>query len=247
MYSHTITNFSQQPICFGTVLQNEDDDHPNQVKVQLAVLYEDGYNEVWANVASTYGGEQYGICFAPEVGEQVIVLFVSGNVPVVLASVRGSKAAPSECQKNLENLIKVIRTKGGNLIQIQDKKDHAEIQIQTPGGCFIQISDENQKITISDKDKKNSVELDAKNGNVAISAEKSISLKIGNSAVLEASKDKLALKSTQISVEATKSMEENIGQLKCSGKTIEMSAAGQIKVDTNGVLQMKGSLVKLNG
>lgn len=242
----TQMNFLQQSMCFGTVLQNQDKDHLNQVKVQLDVIYEKGYNEVWAYLAAPFGGEKYGFCFVPEVGEQVLVLFPFGELPIVLASVFGAKAAPKECSNNSDNYVKVIKTKGGNLIKIQDEKDHGEIQIQTCGGNFVNIADENSTITVSDKDKKNSVAIDGKKGNITILADKSISLKVGGTAVIEADKTSLKLKSSKISIKADQALEGNGGQLKLSGQTAKINATGQMEISSSGMTQVKGSILKLN-
>lgn len=240
-------NFSQQPICFGTILQNQDKDHPNQVKVQLATLYEEGFNETWAYLAIPFGGEQYGFHFVPEVGEQVLIAFPYGELPIVVASVCGSKEAPPECSDNPENHVKVLKTKGGNLLRINDKKDHTEILVQTAGGAILHFTDEDEKITVADKDNKNTIVLDAKNGDVTVSADKSVAIKVGGTAVLEADKSSLTLKSSKISIQADQALEEKGGQLKMSGQTAELNASGQVTISSNGMTQVTGSILKLNG
>lgn len=244
---HIQTNFPQQPVCFGKVLQNQDKDHPNQVKVQLSVLYEEGFNEAWAYLAVPFGGEQYGFHFVPEVGEQVLVLFPYDELPIVLSSVIGLKALPSECSDNKENYMKMIKTKGGNEICINDKKDNAEIQIKTAGGAALKFTDKDKKITIADKDEKNTVTVDSKSGNITISANKSISIKIDGKDVLTADKRSLTLKSAKISIQADQALQEKGGQLKLSGQTSEISASGQMKISSSGITQISGSILKLNG
>ena len=234
-----------QPFGFGKVIQNQDSDHPNQVKIQIASLYEDGSNEVWAYLSEPYGGEQYGISFVPEVGEQVLVAMPFGEIPIVLSSVRGLKQPVSS--ENKDNLVKTIKTKGGNLIEINDEQNSAVVTIQTAGGNVITISDKDKKIVVASQDGKNSVTIDAGGGNVTVEAGSSLSLKAGGKEVLKADAGSLTLTSTKVSIKADSTLEANGAQLKLSGQTAEMSGTGQLNLSSSGITQLKGSLLKLNG
>ena len=244
-----------QPFCFAKVLQNQDSEHPNQVKVQLALLYEEKYHETWAYLGEPYGSEQYGITFVPEVGEQVLVALPFGELPVVMTSIRGAKKPPEESDGNKDNLIKTIHTKGGNILKFQDKQDNAEITIQTAGGNYIKIEDKNPKISVTDKDGKNCIIIDAKSNKIEIQADdsvtvvgkKSISLKVGSKEVLKADQNSLTLKSTKITIQADQALEAKGAQLNLSGQTAKINASGQMEVSSSGVTQVKGSLLKLNG
>jgi len=244
-----------QPFCFAKVLQNQDKEHPNQVKVQLALLYEEKFHETWAYLGEPYGGEQYGITFVPEVGEQVLVALPFGELPVVMTSIRGVKKPSEESDGNQDNLIKTIHTKGGNILQFQDKKDNAEITIQTAGGNYIKIEDKNPKISLTDKKGKNCITIDAKNNKieilsddgVTVTAKKSLSLKIGSKEFLKADQNSLTLKNTKITIQADQALEAKGAQLNLSGQTAKLNASGQMEVSSSGITQVKGSILKLNG
>ena len=239
--------FSEQMFCYGKVLQNQDTDHPNQIKVQLSALYETTQNEVWANLAIPYGGEAYGISFVPEVEEQVLLALVSGEAPVVLSSIWGKQKQPKSCQDNPENQKKIIQTKGGNFILFQDEEKKAILRLQTADGFFVEIADESQTVTISDAEQKNTLELNAKSGTVTVKAEKKISWNVGGKEVFQADKNQVTIKSGAVTVQADQKLEEKGGQVKISGTAVEVEANANMMIKSNGVTQMDSILLKLNG
>ncbi len=235
----------QQPLCLGKVLQNQDKDHPNQVKVQLTVLYEEGFNEIWAYLTEPYGGDQYGLSFVPEVDEQVIVAMVSGSVPVVLGCLRGPKKAP--VSDNKDNNVKVIRTKGGNEIKITDEKGKAAVSITTKDGHKVTIEDEPKKLTISDKAGKNKIEIDGKGNTMTLTADKTFSVKVGSKEALKITSSDVTVKADNITIKANNTLKGDGGQLKLNGKTSELKASGELKGTSSGITTVKGSMLKLNG
>lgn len=235
----------RQPLCIGKVLQNQDKDHPNQVKVQLTVLYEEGFNEIWAFLTEPYGGEQYGMTFVPEVGEQVIVAMISGTVPVVLGCLRG--AGKATVGDNKDNLVKTIRTKGGNEIRMTDESGKASVTIKTKDGLTITIADEQKKLSLSDKDGKNKIEIDGKSNSMSLITDKTFSVKVGNKEALKITGSEVKITANQVTIKANNTLKEDAGQLKLSGKTGELKASGELKLTSSGITTVKGSLLKLNG
>lgn len=239
-------NMVNQPFCYGKILQNYDKDHPNQVKVQLSALYETGKNEVWANLSVPYGGEAYGMHFLPEVGELVLLAMISAESPVVISSVLGKQGVPKTCIDNSENEKKTIRTKAGNEIYIQDTKDKAVIQMKTVGGYMLEISEETKKITVTDKNKKNSLEIDAEGGAVTVKADKKLVLSVGGKDVIKLESSGASIVSSAVKIEGSQKIEQKAGQLSISGSTAEIKADANLTVKSGGVAQIKGSMLKLN-
>jgi uncharacterized protein involved in type VI secretion and phage assembly len=213
----------RQPLCIGKVLQHQDKDHPNQIKVQLTVLYEEGFNEIWAFMLEPYGGDQYGMSYVPEIGDQVIVAMLSGSVSVVMGCLRGSGKSPNE--ENKDNNIKTIRTKGGNEIRISDEKGKSSVTIKTKDGSAITISDEHKKLSLTDKNGKNKIEIDGKSDTVTIAAGKALSIKVGNKEAVKITASDVKISSAQMSLQAN----------------------GELKLISNGITTVKGSMLKLNG
>lgn len=235
----------QQPLCIGKVLQNQDKDHPNQVKVQLTALYEEGFNEIWAFLTEPYGGDQYGMSFVPEVDEQVIVAMVSGSVPVVLGCLRGPKSAPFS--DNKENKCKTIKTKGGNEIKITDESGKSSISITTADGHRVTIEDQPKKLTVSDKDGKNQIVIDGKDNTMTLKTDKTFSVKVGGKEAVKITSTEVKITADKLTFKANNAMNADASQLKLSGKTAELKATGDLKVTSSGIATVKGSLLKLNG
>lgn len=231
-------NDSRQPLCIGKVIQHQDKDHPNQIKVQLTVLYEEGFNEIWAFLMEPYGGDKYGISYVPEIGEQVIVAMLPGPVPVVMGCLRGSGKSPNE--DNKDNFIKTIRTKGGNEIRISDENEKSSVTLRTKGGLTVTLSDEDNKISLSDKNGKNKIEIDSKENKVTLTSAKTLSIKVGNKEAIKITDTDVQISSAKISLKANSEMQ-------MSSTKMSLKANAELGLASNGITTVKGSILKLNG
>ena len=234
---------------YGKVLQNKDDKHPNQLKVKLRTAYEDGSNEVWARFLTPYGGTKYGQHTLPEIESEVLVAFVgaAGELPIVLGCVYVQEQDLPEGVTDQDNLVKVLRTKGGNSIIANDAEGKASVTVKTAGGLTVCMEDEKQLITVQDNSGKNKILINEKDGSITVQAAKIFTLKIGEKAVFTADSSSITEKNTKITIQADSSLEEKGVQLKLSGQTVDVSATAQANISASGVMQVKGSILKLNG
>lgn len=247
----------------GTVKENWDSKHPGMVKVEL-VLSESGKNvSDWIPVSTPYGGKNYGQYFLPEIGDQVMVAFHGGHpdCPVVIGSLWNKQNTPPENAPNEKDTVKMIRTKGGHTIVFSEEEKKETLTIQTPGSLTIRLDDENQKAVIQDKDGKNGITIDAKNGTITINAEKKIQCKAGGQELLlDGDGKKAVMKADSINCEASQtlklkgqstSLEGNTLNVKGQNTTVEGSSLnlkgqGSTKLESSGILQMKGAMAKIN-
>ncbi len=233
----------------GIVKENWDEKNPGMVKVEY-VMWETGKNvSGWVPVLSPYAGKGYGCYALPEIGSVVILAFLMGvrDCPIVLGSIWNKKAELPKDVADGQNSKKMFRTKGGTELLITEAEGKEKLTISTPGGLEISMEDEFQKLTLADKDKKNLVELNAKDGTVTVSAEKKLILKAGGSEVFSTDKSKASLKNGTLELEANQSLKLTGQSSKWEGGTIEMKASGSLKLESSGIAQMKGSMLKLNG
>lgn len=85
-----------------------------------------------------------------------------------------------------KNTVKRIKTKGGHEIIFAEEKDEERLEIHTPKNLKITLEDEQQMIVVQDKDGRNMLEIDGKNGKILVTAENSISFHAaGGRAALE--------------------------------------------------------------
>lgn len=248
----------------GTIKENWDSKHPGMVKVEL-ILSETGKNvSDWIPVATPYGGKEFGQYFLPEIGDQVMVAFHGGHpdCPVVIGSLWNTQNTPPPNAPNEKNTTKLIRTKGGHTIIFNEEKDKETITIQTPGSLTICLDDEKQKAAIQDKDGKNGIVIDIKNGTIILNAEKKVQFKVNGQEmlILDGEGKKAALKADTLNCEASQtlklkgqstSLEGNTLKMKGQNTTVESSSLnlkgqGSIKVESSGILQLKGAMAKIN-
>jgi len=138
------------------------DDPDNRSRVQIRVFNFDGADghdgPVWARVACPFAGDNRGAFLLPDVGDEVFVLFVNGDprVPIVVGGLWNGSAAPPETISGGQNRRKVIRSRNGVKITMDDQDGQEQFIAETPGG---------QKITL--KDGPGAVWIEDSNGNSA--------------------------------------------------------------------------------
>lgn len=232
----------------GIVKENWDDKHQGMVRVEY-FLGEAGKNvSGWIPVMTAYAGKGYGMYQLPEVGDEVVIAFQMGdrNCPIVIGSLWSQKNTLPAGTPNKENSVKRFRTKGGCQILISEEKDKEKLTITTPGALTISMDDEKQVISIGDKNKKNQVEIDGKNGTISLSAEKKLSVKVDGKEVLSAGKGTVSLKADSIAVEAGQSLKLKGQSCKIQGASAELKGDSAVKLESGGIMQVKGSMVKIN-
>jgi type VI secretion system secreted protein VgrG len=137
------------------VKENNDADGLGRIKVQFP-WQSGGDMSPWLRIASPHTGGGKGMHFIPEKGEEVIVAFEGGDAekPYVIGTVYNGKAKITFA--NAENDMKVIQTRSGHVIELND----------TSGG---------ESITIKDKNS-NSITIDTVENSISIKALDTITL-----------------------------------------------------------------------
>ncbi len=138
----------------GVVTNNKDPDVLGRVKVKFPWL-SDTDESHWARVVTPMAGGGRGFYFLPEVDDEVLVGFEHGDVrlPYILGSLWNGKDKPPEKNDDGKNNLRVIKSRSGHLIRLDDTDRQGKIEI-------IDTSAKN-KITISTKDNSITIEADA--------------------------------------------------------------------------------------
>lgn len=94
-----------------------------------------------ARMLSMLAGDGRGLQFLPEKGDMVLVGFLAGasGEPVVMGGLWSRKSKPPEGNSNGKNDVKLIKTRGGNLIRLTDTQGSEKIEIITPNQGKITI------------------------------------------------------------------------------------------------------------
>jgi phage baseplate assembly protein V len=144
-----------------------DPDKEGRVKLQFPWFDEDMVTE-YARVRQLYAGNGYGTFFIPEVGDEVLVAFIHGDMrmPVVLGGLyNGQDKPPSDRQQDKDQ--KLLRTKAGHELLFDDSSNQRRVSVTTAGGHSIDLDDQNQKVTVQTSGGQ-SLELDVASGQVTV-------------------------------------------------------------------------------
>ncbi len=179
----------------------KDPDGQGRVKISLPWMpdSDNGTYEVWARLATLMGGNNRGTWFIPDVDDEVLVAFEGGDArrPFVLGGLWNGKDSPPESMDGGgNNYKKIIRSRNGVKLTLDDQDGQESFIVETPGG---------QKVTL--KDGPGSVEVVDSNGN---------SIKLESAGVTVTASAKVTVKASTVEVSASM-LTVNAGMSKFSG------------------------------
>jgi uncharacterized protein involved in type VI secretion and phage assembly len=152
-----------------------DPEKEGRVKVQFPWFDDDMVTE-YCRVCQLYAGNGYGALFVPEVGDEVLVSFVHGDMrlPVILGGLYNGKDKPSSHRQKTRDQ-KLIRTKAGHEIVFDDHGK--KVTLKTAAGLTLELDDNPKKVTVKTAS--------------------------GQSVVLDGSSSAITIEATNVSVKAT--------------------------------------------
>jgi phage baseplate assembly protein V len=122
-----------------------DPEKEGRVKIQFPWFDEDMVTE-YSRVRQLYAGNGYGTFFVPEVGDEVLVAFIHGDMrmPVILGGLyNGKDKPPSDRQKDKDQ--KLIRTKAGHELLFDDSTAERRIKLTTAGQHVFDLDDKDTR------------------------------------------------------------------------------------------------------
>ena len=130
----------------ATVTDIKDPDSQGRIKVKLPWSPDNdgGGYEVWARLAVPMAGNNRGSWLIPDVNDEVLVLFEGGDArrPYVVGALwNGSDAPPEAMDGGGNNFKKVLRSRNGVKLTMDDSDGQEKFIFETPGG---------QKVTLQD-------------------------------------------------------------------------------------------------
>jgi len=152
----------------GIVTNNRDPEKLGRIKVCFPWL-SDTVESNWARIVSPMAGKNRGLFFLPDLGDEVLVAFERGRVesPFILGALWNGEDTPPETNDDGANNQRVIKSRSGHVIRLDDRD----------GGEQIEIVDASGKNTIRIDTRSNAITIRAE-GNIAIeSASGTVSLR----------------------------------------------------------------------
>jgi phage baseplate assembly protein V len=134
------------------IVANVTDDPEHECRVTLRFPFFDGATAEtdWCRVAQPYAGNGYGAVFVPEEGDEVLVAFVHGDMrfPIVLGGLyNGVDKPPTDRTASRDQ--KMIRTKHGHQVVLDDSQGQEAIRITTAGGHELILDDASGTVAIT--------------------------------------------------------------------------------------------------
>lgn len=209
----------------GIVTNNQDDDGLGRVKVKFPLLSDED-ESYWARVLTPMAGKERGIYFLPEVEDEVLVAFAHGDIesPYILGSVWNGKDKPPEKNSDGKNNLRVIKSRSGHQIILDDTKDE-------------------EKIIIRDRTDKNEIVIDSKKKTLNIKIEEDITIEAKGKITIKSSDGDVAIEGKNLIFKAEQDCKiQADGNLKMQAQQgCEIKANTTCSVQANGGLALKSA------
>lgn len=201
-------------VTVGIVTNNKDEKGLGRVKVKLPLLSEQD-ESCWARVLTPMAGKERGMYFLPEVDDEVLVAFDCGDIasPYILGGLWNGQDKPPELNSDGKNNRRVIKSRSGLQI-ILDDTENAE------------------KITICDS-KKNQIVIDSKNNAISIEVGKDITIKAEGKINIGSSNADIAIRCKNLAIETEQNCDIR------AKSNLEMKANSNCKIQANAGMALK--------
>lgn len=149
----------------AVVVDIKDPDGQGRVRVRLPWTPDAGGAscELWARIATLMGGNNRGSWFIPDVDDEVLVACEGGHPErlYVIGALWNGKDRPPEAMDGAgRNHRKVLRSRNGVKLTLDDQDGREQLILETPGGQKVTLQDGPGVVRIEDSNG-NSVKLEA--------------------------------------------------------------------------------------
>lgn len=164
-------------VAIAVVTNNQDPENMGRVKVKYPWRNNED-ESYWARMITFMAGNERGGYFLPEVEDEVLVAFENGDIdhPVILGALWSGKMKPPENNSDGKNNRRLIKSRSGHLVILDD-------------------TDGSEKIEIIDKTGNNLLRVDTASNTIEISSNKDIKL--------NASQGKISLECMELEMKST--------------------------------------------
>jgi uncharacterized protein involved in type VI secretion and phage assembly len=158
-------------VAVGIVSDNRDPE--GQGRVKLTFPWREKRDEShWARIAVPMAGSEVGTYFLPEVDDEVLVAFENGDIhyPFVVGALWNGQEPPPTSNESGSNDVRMIRTRSGHEVVLDDTEGAEAVEIRTGGGHLLRLDDATggETITITDTSEQNSVTFDSTAGTLEL-------------------------------------------------------------------------------
>ena len=242
-----------------------DDNKFNRVKCLPLGKGNDQEETDWCYVMAPMGGKDCGTFFFPQVDDLVVLAYLQNDVhsPLVLGAVWNTETTPPYTIADGKVLDYSIRTPKKIELVFHDEDDKQSAALTMPSGSTIRVDDEKKSISVQDKDGKNALLMNLDKGEIALKADKKLTLSAGDTTITLESSGKVTIKGSgdisvesganlklkgtpKVSAQATSVEIKADAQLKLQGAQASVKADATLDLNASGPATLKGAIVKIN-
>ncbi len=180
------------------VVSLDDTEKLGRIQVKYSIF--ESCRSDWARLVTPMAGPERGLFLCPEVGDEVLVAFVQGDIrcPYIIGSVWSTvdKPPPND-GKTKDNNWRFIKSRSGHIFKFDDTKGKEKIEIIDKDGkhkVVIDTASNNIQITCDT----GNLEISAKSGKLTIDA-KTVEIHAGENMTLKAD-NKMKIVGTTIDI-----------------------------------------------
>jgi len=131
----------------AVVTDNKDPEAYGRIQVEFPWLG-GGTLSAWARMSTPMAGNAMGWVIYPEVGDEVLIDFVNGNVnePIILGALFNGKDKPPFDNADGENNIRTLVSRSGHVIEIDDTSGAEKITLRDTSGGLEIVMDTAEKL-----------------------------------------------------------------------------------------------------
>lgn len=239
----------------GIVAKNYDESMKGRVCVTIPLRDKDANELQWARVAMPSSGKSWGHYFLPEVGDQVLLVFENGNIekPYIIGCIPKEKDKFLSESADEKNQFKKIVTTHGNTVVFEDNSENEDgekdkIRIFTSKETLsVSLDNEKMLMSVKDKEGKNQIVINAKDGNINIDCEKKMTVKVNDVELnINGSSGNVSLKCKNFKVEADSMIElKASGKLKLEGANATLTGTSSVEVTSNASCKVSGTPIQI--
>ncbi|MEY2420298.1 MAG: hypothetical protein QOI95_365 [Acidimicrobiaceae bacterium] len=218
-------NIEHGALAVGIVTNINDPDQRGRVKVRFPGLSESS-ESAWARLTALGGGADRGMVFIPEVNDEVLVGFESGDVrqPVVIGGLYGQKSGiPTWDVADGIVGARRITSRVGHYIELGDGD-----------------GDTKQHLLLMLKGDAHKLRLGKDRFDLELPAQKEMLIKVGDSTIEIKANGDLALAAPNINLKAT-------ADVKIEGVNVTIAATAKFAAEGKGTAELKGASVTVEG
>ncbi|WP_209405190.1 type VI secretion system Vgr family protein [Pseudozobellia sp. WGM2] len=235
-----INAFPKSASQVAIVKENHDPESMGRIKVQFPWQKRENKMTSWIRVLAVHAGRGKGFYSIPEIGEEVLIDFESGNaeVPYAAGCLFNANAKPPGNSSSPGNDNTILRTRSGCTLTLND--GDGSIKLEDKAGSII-LLDGTGNVVISAVEQFN---IDCKVG--FFDARET--LNVGSPDTTIAGDSSLWLTSdTELKADGgTATLEAKTGKAEVKGLTAEVNASTTATINGTTLTEIKGGQVKLN-